>query len=69
MQKSHNVCGKSSIEPRGGAYLNLETLERGLIRKGLNRKGGLFTKSNEREIYDRFSVLIPHILHIQHTIL
>ena len=54
---------KSSIQPPG-AYLISDTPEGGLIREG-----GSFTKSYDKDIYDSFSVLLPHILCIQHTIL
>ena len=38
----------------------------GLLERG---EGGLFTKSNDYSIYERFSILLPHILRIQHAIL
>ena len=31
--------------------------------------GGLFTKSDDENTYDSFSVLLPHILQIRHTFL
>ena len=58
---------KSSIKPPG-AYL-ITDLPWGLKERGLIREGGLFTKSNDKDIFDSFSVLLSHILRNQHTIL
>ena len=46
---------KAVLSPLG-AYVILDTPE-----------VALFTKSNDKDIYDSFSVLLPHILWIQHT--
>ena len=53
---------KALLSPRG-AYLILD-----LPEGGLNREGGLFTKSSEKDIFGSFSVPLFHILRIQHTI-
>ena len=59
---------KALLSPRG-AYLILDLPEGGLNRKGgLLERGGLFTKSSEKDIFGSFSVLLFHILQIQHTI-
>ena len=60
---------KALLSPRG-AYLILDLPEGGgLIREGgLLERGGLFTKSSEKDIFGSFSVLLFHILRIQHTI-
>ena len=63
----HILYRKSSITPpppRGRAHL-ISDLPEG----GLNREGGLFTKSSDKDIFGSFSVLLPHILRNQHTIL
>ena len=54
---------KNSIKPPGGLF------NFGPSRVGLNREGDLFTKSSEKDIFGSFSVLLFHILRIQHTIL
>ena len=59
---------KGSIKPPG-AYIISDTPEGGLIERGLIREGGLFTKSNDMDTNDGFSVHLLHILRIQHTIL
>ena len=59
---------KALLSPRG-AYLILDAPEGGLIDRGLIREGGLFTKSSDKDIFGSFSVLIPHVLRTQHTIL
>ena len=41
----------------------------GHSRGGPNREGGLFTKLNDLDTNGSFSVLLLHILQIQHTIL
>ena len=46
--------------------LNLDTQEGELIREG---EGGSFSRSDEKDIYYHFFVLLPHILRIQHMIL
>ena len=47
----------------------LDLPEGGLNREGgLLERGGLFTKSSEKDIFGSFSVLLFHILQIQHTI-
>ena len=60
---------KSSIKPPG-AYLILDLPEGGGLNRegGLLERGGLFTKSSEKDIFGSFSVLLFHILRIQHTI-
>ena len=54
---------KSSSKPPGEAY--------SIWRRhgGPIREGGLSTKSNEKDIYDRISVFYPHILRNQHIII
>ena len=52
---------KSSIKPPG-AYLILDIPEGGLLERGLIRKGGLFKKLDEKDIYVSFISLLPHIL-------
>ena len=47
---------KNSMRPPG-AYFILETAER-----------SFFTKSNRKDVYKSSSVLLPHILQVQHTI-
>ena len=60
---------KALLSPRG-AYLISDLPEGGLNREGgLLERGGLFTKSSEKDIFGSFSVLLFHILRIQHTIL
>ena len=60
---------KSSIKPPGGLF-NVGRSRGGLNREGgLLERGGLFTKSNDKDIFGSFSALIPHILRTQHTIL
>ena len=54
---------KSSIKPPGGLF------NFGPSRGGLNREGGLFTKSSDKDIFGSFSVLLSHILRNQGTIL
>ena len=56
------VTVKALLSPRG-AYLILDLPEGGLLERG-----GLFTKSSEKDIFGSFSVLLFHILRIQHTI-
>ena len=46
-----------------GAYLTLD-----LPEWGLNREGGLFTKSGHKDIFVSFSVLLSYILLNEHTI-
>ena len=58
---------KSSIKPRGGAYLISDTPDGRLKERDLIREGGSFKKF-VTTIYI-CSVLLPHILRIQHTIL
>ena len=61
---------KSSIKPPGGGGLiQFQTLQRGAYWRGeLISEGGFFKKSNDEDICGSFSVLLPHILPIQHTI-
>ena len=54
---------KTLLSPQG-AYL-ISDLPEG----GLNREGGLFTKSSDKTIFGSFSVLLSHILRNQGTIL
>ena len=49
-----------------GPYLIPDTPEGGLKERGLIREEDLFTKSNDK---DSFSVLLPRIFPIKHTIL
>ena len=58
-----NVYCKGPIKSPG-AYLILDTPE-----EGLNREGGLFTKSNDKDIRDGFLVPLCHFLWIQDMIL
>ena len=51
---------KALLSPKG---LISESKEGGLIRKG-----DFFTKSNDMDMNDTFSVRLLHILWIQHTI-
>ena len=71
MISKHALSGvtvKALLSPRG-AYLILDLPEGGLNREGgLLERGGLFTKSSEKDIFGSFSVLLFHILRIQHTI-
>ena len=39
-----------------------------MIERGLIREGGLLRKSNDMDTNDSFSLLLLHILQIQHTI-
>ena len=55
---------KSSIKSPGGAYLISNLPEGGLLERG-----GLFTKSKDKDIFDSFLVLSTQILRNQHTIL
>ena len=61
--KTATVPVKALLSPLG-AYLILDTPRGGLIREG-----GLFKQLDEKDIYDSFISLLPHILQIQHTIL
>ena len=55
---------KSSIKSPGGLF------NFGLYRGGrLNRAGGLFIKSSDKDIFGSFAVLLSHILRNQRTIL
>ena len=57
-----SICRKSSIKAPGGLF------NFGPCRGRLNREGGLFTKSNDKDIFGSVSVLLSHILLNQHTI-
>ena len=60
---------KALLSPRG-AYLILDLPEGGLNREGgLLERGGLFTKSSDKDIFGSFSVLLSHSLRNQGTIL
>ena len=60
---------KSSIKPPGGLF-NFGPSRGGLNREGgLLERGGLFTKSKDKDIFDSFLVLSTQILRNQHTIL
>ena len=60
---------KALLSPRG-AYLISDLPEGGLNREGgLLERGGLFTKSKDKDIFDSFLVLSTQILRNQHTIL
>ena len=52
--RTKNFC-RSSIKPPEGLIL-FWTLQRGLFRE--RGRGGLFTKSNNKDMYDNFSVLL-----------
>ena len=54
---------KALSSPRGGLF------NFGHSRGGLIREGSLFKKLDEKDIYDSFISLLPHILQFQHTIL
>ena len=59
---------KSSIKPLG--LIQFCTLQRGAYERGeLFRKGGLFKKLDEEDIYDYFISLLTRILRIQDAIL
>ena len=51
------------------AYLISDTQEGGLIERGLIGEGRIFTHSTDMDTNDGLSVLLLHILWIQHTIL
>ena len=55
---------KSSVKPPEGLLIS-DLTEGG----GLNREGGLFIKSSDKDIFGSFSVLLSHVLLNQHTIL
>ena len=58
---------KAVLSPRG--LCNFGPSRGGLNREGgLLERGGLFTKSSEKDIFGSFSVPLFHILRIQHTI-
>ena len=57
-----------AVFPLGGLF-NFENSRGRLKERGPIREGSLFTKSDEKDIYDIFLVLLPHTLWIQHTIL
>ena len=59
---------KTCIKP-SGAYLISGTPEEDYKRRGLIREGCLFAKSSGKDIYGCYSILLCHILKIQHTIL
>ena len=60
---------KSSIKPPGGLF-NFGPSRGGLNREGgLLERGGLFTKSSDKDIFGSFSVLLSHNLRNQGTIL
>ena len=64
-EEKHKVtCRESS-----GGLFNFGPSRGGLNREGgLLEKGGLFTKSSEKDVFGSFSVPLFHILRIQHTI-
>ena len=63
------VTVKALLSPRG-AYLISDLPEGGLNREGgLLERGGLFTKSSDKDIFGSFSVLLSHSLRNQGTIL
>ena len=63
------VYRKSSIKPPGGLF-NFGPSRGGLNREGgLLERGGLFTKSSDKDIFGSFSVLLSHSLRNQGTIL
>ena len=67
-EKTENTYRKSSIKPPGGLF-NFGPSRGGLNREGgLLERGGLFTKSSEKDIFGSFSVPLFHIFRIQHTI-
>ena len=53
--------------PHGLFYVSLFDSEHS--KGGLLREWGLFRKLDEKDIYDSFISLLPHILQFQHTIL
>ena len=59
---------RALLSPRG-AYFISGTPEGGLKERGLIREGGLFTKSNDNDLYDSFLVVLSNILQIQYAIL
>ena len=57
---------KRSIKAlRGGAYLILDIPKEGLAERGLIRQEGLFKTLDEKDIYDSFITLLPHICGIK----
>ena len=81
MQLSYSVSRRISLTVKAllspqGAYLILDTLEgdvkeRRLIRERgglLEREGGLFTKSTEKNVHDSSLASLGHTLRIEHTI-
>ena len=67
--KTNASTVKDLLSPRG-AYLISDLPEGGLNREGgLLERGGLFTKSKDKDIFDSFLVLSTQILRNQHTIL
>ena len=54
------------FKPPGGGLFNFGPSRGGLIKRGLIREGGLFTKSSDKDIFGSFSVLLCHILRNQH---
>ena len=58
-------CKSSSL---WGAYLISDAPDGDLIERGLIIEEGLCTESNEMDMNKSFSVLLLHILRIQHTI-
>ena len=50
-----------------GLFSNIP--EKGLVEWGLIREGGLFTKSNDLDTNDSFSIPLLCILRIQHTMI
>ena len=66
--RQFKIYHKSSIKPPW-AYSILGTPEGGLLRGRHIREGGLFKKLDEKDIYDSFISLLPHVMRIQHTIL
>ena len=65
LSKKHNR--KSSIKPPGGLF-NFGPCGGGLNREGGLLEGGFFTKSNDKDIFGSFSVLLSHNLRNQNTI-
>ena len=69
IQISIDFTVKALLSPRG-AYLISDLPEGGLNREGgLLERGGLFTKSSDKDIFGSFSVLLSHSLQNQGTIL
>ena len=62
----NGMCDNCQRIKKGQLSLKGSRFGHSIWGEGLIRKGDLFTKSNDK---DSFSILLPHILRVQHTIL